>query len=337
MSALCFGLRCETHANERTNAVPALGKKWDNVSTEAGELGLYIPEFSKPTGKYASKLLVKLLNVLLRKGSLVFIGNPCTPGMTILDEGFGNIGNDILQQTKHSSLVANFYGNSNPSGAVVFPAEPYMHIDIAPAWKTATDYQDAMHSKYRVRIKKTYACSNHLTSKTVPGTLLREEQKALISQLLTATLANKTLALPSDLLGLIDGFCHVYGNQYQTTFYQDTEGNTIGFLSSVRKGNECFAMHIGYKPENAKAWHLYQRMMLDLIAREIEQDTQRIHLGRTATEIKSTLGATPVSNSMVIYSKKSVILWILKVYKKWFFKEKEYIIRQPFRQAGSTL
>jgi hypothetical protein len=109
MSALCFGLRCETHANERTNAVPALGKKWDNVSTEAGEMGLYIPEFSKPTGKYVSKLLVKLLNVLLRKGSLVFTAPVDSSLASIRDSIFPHFYKGILGLGDYLRVQCKFF------------------------------------------------------------------------------------------------------------------------------------------------------------------------------------------------------------------------------------
>jgi hypothetical protein len=330
MSAFCFipGLVCERTA---IAVETTLGKRLQQDKINNGDIQLYIPEFSKPTGKYVSRLLLRLFNASLRKGSLVFAGNPCTPGMSVLEQHMETEARSVLAENNIHTVVCNFSDVPQTTDGIVFQAEPFMCLKLRPEWKSLEDYSRAMQSKYRIRVNKALQCSQHLKSAWFEGSELTDEQIACMANLLSATLAKKTLALPPNLHGLIKGFCKTYGRNYETVFCRDPQGNVMGFLSAVTTGNQVFAMHIGYLAEQAREWHLYQRLMLDLISRNVGKDIHAIQLGRTATEIKSTLGAEPMENSIVVYTRSFLLKSILKAYKQYFFKPKTYVLRRPFR------
>jgi len=331
MSVICFttGISCRS---SYTVAEPVLGQKLQKGDIRALDIDLYIPEFSKPTGRYVSRLFLRIFNASLRRGSLVFAGNPCTPGMSVLDIGQESKIKSVLEQKGIRTVVCNLWDLPHSEHGMVFNAEPFMLLKIRPEWKNFEDYKQAMHSKYRVRVNKALNCSNHLTSEWIMGSELTDSSINVMAGLLSATLANKTLALPPDLAGLIKGFCKEYGDAYQTLLCRDEKGNLAGFLSAVKTGNRVFAMHIGYKAECAREWHLYQRLMLDLIGKFIAEGVIDIQLGRTATEIKSTLGAEPQENSIAVYTKSISLRFILKIYKRYFFKTRDYTLRKPFRE-----
>jgi hypothetical protein len=331
MSLICLTLAAVCERSEN-NPEPVLGQRANHIKQQEGYPELYVPEFSNPTGKYVSRLLLSIFNALLKKGSLVFAGNPCTPGMSVLEEVHHTVGQQLLLQPGIQTVVCNFWGTPNTDDGIVFPAEPYMLLNLQNTWTNLEDYKQAMQSKYRVRINKALQCSEHLQTAWRHGDELTEHHIDCMAELLAATLANKTLALPPDLKGLIKGFCKTYGKNYQTVFCLDENDQIVGFLSAVKAGETVFAMHIGYHAEKAKKWHLYQRLMLDLIAKNVGTDTVQIQLGRTATEIKSTLGAEPQDNSIVIFTNRIWLKWILKFYLKYFFTPKTYIVRRPFRQ-----
>lgn len=327
MSMICFTLACAAERSD-IESEPQLGQK---VHQSSPGTDLYIPEFSQPTGKYVSRLLLRIFNASLRKGSLVFIGNPCTPGMSVMSEDQDSAVASVLQDRHIKTVVGNFWGKPIGPGGIVFQAEPFMVLELDEKWKNLEDYKQAMHSKYRVRVNKALNCSSHLQATWSGGNELSETAINDMARLLSATLARKTLALPPDLKGLIKGFCKEYGDRYQTVFLRDENGSCVGFLSCVTAANQVFAMHIGYRAEFARDWHLYQRLMLELIGRYIQTGLRKLQLGRTATEIKSTLGAVPLDNSILVYTKSIFLLFILKTYKRFFFKPKTYQLREPFR------
>lgn len=331
MSVFCFTTTALCR-NAAIVAEPALGQKLQNHETNTGKISLYIPEFSKPTGKYVSRLFLRIFNTSLRRGSLVFAGNPCTPGISVLEQEQEAEIREINKQKGIRTVVCNYWGTSENADGIVFQAEPFMLLKMRKDWHSGEDYKQAMLSKYRVRVNKALQCSQHLMSAWFEGNHLSEEKIGIMTQLLSATLANKTLALPPDLKSLIKGFCREYGSDYQTVFCTDNEGNILGFLSAVKQGDKVFAMHIGYEAEFAREFHLYQRLMLDLIEKFAGIGIKEIHLGRTATEIKSTLGAEPIENSIVIYTQSIWLTFVLKIYKRFFFRPRTYTLRHPFRE-----
>lgn len=326
---ICFTLACAVE-HSVAESEPQLGQKVQQTIQSSQVADLYIPEFSQPTGKYVSRLLLRIFNASLRKGSLVFVGNPCTPGMSVMSEEQESAVASVLQGRHIKTVVGNFWGKPIGSAGIVFQAEPFMLLELNETWKNLEDYKQAMHSKYRVRVNKALNCSSHLQAEWKGGHELSETSVDDMARLLSATLARKTLALPPDLKGLIKGFCKEYGDRYQTVFLRNEQGACVGFLSCVITANQVFAMHIGYLAEFAREWHLYQRLMLELIERFIKTGMRRLQLGRTATEIKSTLGAVPLHNSIVVYTQSTILKQILNLYKRYFFKPKPYTLRQPF-------
>jgi hypothetical protein len=89
-------------------------------------------------------------------------------------------------------------------------------------------------------------------------------------------------------------------------------------------------MHLGLTDQAAQD-QLYQRMMYDVIEYGIVQKDEFVCLGRTATEIKSTMGAVPVENSYVFHAKNKIIRNIIALYKNRFYKPKSYQLRNPFK------
>ena len=74
-------------------------------------------------------------------------------------------------------------------------------------------------------------------------------------------------------------------------------------------------------------------MMYDLIEYSILNKKKSINIGRTATEIKSTLGAVPIENSFVLFTKSRALRYFLNFYTKNIHKAPNYIIRNPFKAA----
>lgn len=306
------------------------------VGNPAGKIRLgddyfhfFIPEFSRPTGRYASKWLIRVFNAFLRNRGIAMLNNPCTPGIGLPDLSEDQL-IELRQKSPFRTVIVN-KRNALQGSPDEIEAEPFMILKIRGNWNSMSDYIADMSSKYRVRTKKVYELSHalvceKLTGENIPGNILQE-----IAELLKQTLSKKTLALPPDLEGLLSSFANQYGKQFEAAIYKTRENEIIGFLSRVFIGDTAYAMHIGYKAEKARDLHLYQRMMYDLIGEAIEKKLKVVNLGRTATEIKSTLGAEPQQNYFQILSRSRLINAGLRIYKKYFYKASEYTIRYPFK------
>ena len=87
----------------------------------------------------------------------------------------------------------------------------------------------------------------------------------------------------------------------------------IGFSSSTLLNNGTLDANYGgfdYSLNKEKA--LYQRMLYDLIDLAIGQGMKRVHFGRTAEELKSTLGAKPTNMKLYVRHRNQLSNQILK-------------------------
>ncbi len=90
-------------------------------------------------------------------------------------------------------------------------------------------------------------------------------------------------------------------------------------------------MHMGFEPHYAQQSQFYQRSMMDLVRLAMEERKPLLNMGRTATEIKSTMGAVPVENSFVFFSPRPVVRALLRLYARRFHSLPDYTLRSPFK------
>ena len=89
-------------------------------------------------------------------------------------------------------------------------------------------------------------------------------------------------------------------------------------------------MHLGLNKHADTTRKLYQRMLYTLVEEAFELGITKINLGRTGAEIKSTLGAVPIENSFVVFTRSKVLLFVSKAYVKYIHKQSLYTYRSQF-------
>lgn len=287
-------------------------------------------ELSKPTGKYVYRVFIKLFNLFGRKGYIRIIGNACAPGIA-----FPNLSNikakELLGSTENNCgvLIANVLGNEKYELGTTIPAEPFMVIRLMENLNTIQDYLQLFSSKYRVRAQKVLKNSNDIIAKPLHD-LPPNKWIAQCGQLLYHSLQDKTIAIGQNLSQLIHCYQKSLGSNFKVLGYY-LDGKIVGFISFIQDDKMIHATHLGIDMQLPLNYSLYQRMMYDLVSYSIENKITFINLGRTATEIKSTIGAVPVENSFIIFTKNPALHFINKFYTKYIHKKPEYILRNPFK------
>jgi hypothetical protein len=89
--------------------------------------------------------------------------------------------------------------------------------------------------------------------------------------------------------------------------------------------------YIGLDYEINKTHKLYNRMLLDVLRIAIENKIDKIHFGRTATEIKSTIGAKPIVLNAYLKVNNRFLNRIAPYFLKRI-KVPHFVIRNPFRK-----
>ena len=88
----------------------------------------------------------------------------------------------------------------------------------------------------------------------------------------------------------------------------------VGFISGAIKKNSLDAHFVGIDYQLNREYAIYQRMLYDYIETAISKGLNKINFGRTASEIKSSVGAVPQDLTMYLRHKKSIKNKILKLF-----------------------
>ena len=93
---------------------------------------------------------------------------------------------------------------------------------------------------------------------------------------------------------------------------------------------------MGMDEGKCKPIHLYQHMLYDVISHGMENRFHRLHFGRTAPEIKSTVGAVPSPMYGYVKHFSPAFNYLMVRTFTARLKPKEYIIRDPFKTGATT-
>ena len=213
-------------------------------------------------------------------------------------------------------------------GFAEFKVDPLMVMPINPAWENYDDYLQDLTSKFRTKAKAAFKKSKHLEWREMNANDIMDHVEKI--EKLYYDVVNK-----SDFhLGHMNGetFADIkkeLGDQFD--FYGFfNEGELVGFQSGFRHGSLYDAHMIGVDYEHNKEWSLYSRILYQFVQLGIESGAERISYGRTAGEIKSTVGAFPVELSCCIRHVKPVPNIFLRSFFK-FVKPKNYEFRYPYK------
>ncbi len=288
--------------------------------------------------KYIAKKNTKLLNL----GNVFFTGDK---GVICLNEEiiiplipkiFDSIQKSFSSKKPSAFLIANIYLqdenkciNFCNSAFHPFNTEPDMFMVINESWNSFDDYINALSSKYRVRTKKVLSVSNLIIQKELSIDEIRQQKEAIKS--LYNNVVNH-VAFNMAMLN-IDFFEHMkllYGEKCTILgYYLNDELVSFACLFNV----DTSILHVHYIGLNYginKEYKMYNRMLLDFVKFAIENDKNKIHFGRTATEIKTTIGAEPKALHAYLKMNNRIANATLPYFLKRI-KPAEFIARNPFK------
>lgn len=240
-----------------------------------------------------------------------------------------------LRGSVHLQLIKDFYEDQAiPSEQLKvfnyrkFKLDPNMFLPIRTEWQTFEDYQGALKSKYRTRMRDMYKRGSALEKRS----LSTEEIEAHFDRIqeLYDNVANKAKMK-------INHYDTSYFVQLKRNMNDDFEltgyfldGNMIGFRTNLFWGEHCEAHSVGVDYTFNTEYVVYQQLLADTVKRAIERKKTNVIFGRTAMEMKSNLGAVPVD--MYCYMRHSEVL-TNKLIKPVFYyiKTSEWTQRNPFK------
>jgi len=213
-----------------------------------------------------------------------------------------------------------------------FPVQPDMILDVDPAWKTFEGYLGAMTSKYRVRMRKALKDMNGVEIRPMSmeevETQMAEMQRLYQEVINTSSFKMATFEL--------DHIANLMRTMPTEQFWVDgfwLEGKLVAFISFYKHQDQLVAGMMGMDRSEQRTFDLYLNVLLLVARRAIEHGAKQAVYGRTAMEIKSSVGAKP--HDMYLYT-RHVSNWknrILLPIVKLLSTNKPWHQRNPFKEG----
>ncbi len=191
-------------------------------------------------------------------------------------------------------LIKDFYSSEKSTSNELkefkfhdFMAEPNMIVDIN--WNTFEEYLNGMSKKYRNRTKSVMKVGAEIEQKDFSvSDILKNSER--IQELYDSVHLKAKFNLAVLSSNYFVEMKKVMKDKFAfTAYYYDNK--MIGFRTSFTLKNSTEAHFIGLDYELNKELKLYQNILYDYLKEAIGSGSKQLFLGRTASEIKSTIGA----------------------------------------------
>ncbi len=237
----------------------------------------------------------------------------------------------------HFYLLKDFRSEDFPSAQQLdesryfkFQVQPTMELEINNRWSSTEEYLAAMTSKYRTRYKRARK----------KGAGLRHQELSLedliqyrdIKYNLYLEIAR---GIGFNLVNLHPKYDEtlksILGDRFRAYAYFDAENTMVAYYTTIDNGRELEAHFLGLNAEVNKQTQSYLNILYNLAEQAIEGGYEVLNYGRTALEIKSSVGAE--SHDLVVYMRhaKSFSNRFVKGLFNFLNVEEPYTPRHPFK------
>ncbi len=210
-----------------------------------------------------------------------------------------------------------------------FSTQPNMIFELNPEWKTKDDYIFSFTKKYRDQYKRARKKYSNIAVKelSLSDVIRLEKEIYSLYHHVALNAPFNTFFLSENHFSSFKSHC---GNRFKIFGYFLND-QLIGFHSILVNGKVLETYFLGYDEEHQKPNMLYLNMLYNMTEFGIENNFEKIIFGRTALEIKSSIGAEPVYMSGFIYHTNSFInRYIPKIFPK-LEPEIRWVQRHPFK------
>ncbi|MBL7941636.1 MAG: GNAT family N-acetyltransferase [Flavobacteriales bacterium] len=233
-------------------------------------------------------------------------------------------------------VVKDFYGSAgmftsslNKGGFASFSVDHNMMMPVLPHWKTFEDYLADLNTKFRTKAHAALKRSEVLEVKDFSTEELRRYRDRL-NDLFVQVIAKADFKMGDlsfdDLLNL-----HAQmGDKMKLRVYM-IDGEPVGFLAAFLYNKVLDAHVVGIDYAKNRNYAIYSRILYDYIAMAIESGMEQIWFGRTAGEIKTSVGAVPVDMCCCIRHTRKTSNFLLRILFN-YVKPTDFPKRRPYHK-----
>ena len=232
----------------------------------------------------------------------------------------------------HILLIKDYYAPLALESKRYYPMGflPNMVLDIPNHWNSFEDYLKDLTSKYRVRVRRAFKKTANIEKR-----ILSLEEIEYYKSRMYELYQEVEQGADFSLIRLPDQYFYSLKEVMKAdadVLAYFLEGEMIGFCTILKNGPELEAHFLGLSQKENYEYQLYLNMLLDMIEQAITEGAERLVFARTATVIKSSVGAVP--KMMNAYAKHSSPLfnWLVPYILKFISQDEEGEQRHPFKE-----
>ena len=226
----------------------------------------------------------------------------------------------------HCSVELKKYHFSN---VYEFNTQPNMIFYLDENWKSLEDYVAVLSKKYRDQFKRARKKFDSIQVKNLSYEEVHQNEEKIydLYHYVAKNAPFNTFFLSQNHFSTLKGQC---GNRFQIFGYFLNE-ELVGFHTLLLNDETLETYFLGYNDHIQKENMLYLNMLYNMTEFGIQNGFKRIIFGRTALEIKSSIGATPVQMSgFIFHNNKLINRFIGKIFRS-LEPELHWQQRHPFK------
>lgn len=204
-----------------------------------------------------------------------------------------------------ATIVKDFISNTDQAKKVLsaksfslMVMDPIMKMEIRPNWETFSDYLESLSAKYRLRYNNA---KKKIESITIRDLTIDEliQNRDVIEQLYKAVQLKSPIQLLKCDFNYLLSISKKFGDKFKFRAYFDNE-KMIAFMCGLDCNDHYEAHHIGIDYHYNRSHAIYLNILYEFIGLAIESSAKSLSFGRTALEMKTTVGAIPISYNAYI-------------------------------------
>ncbi len=211
-----------------------------------------------------------------------------------------------------------------------FNIDVNMILNIDSSWKSFEDYLESMTTKFRTKAKSVFNRSENLITKIFNASEIKKHAVE-IEKLYAEVLDNADFTFGELNARTFENLKTKLGKEFFFDGYFLNE-NLVGFKAGIIHNGILDANYVGFNYKINKELGLYQRMLYDFIDSGIKNKCSEVRFGRTAEELKSSLGAEPVDMTLLLKHRNFISNHVIKPFIK-AVAPSEFSLRRPFKAA----
>ncbi|REC76053.1 8-amino-7-oxononanoate synthase [Chryseobacterium elymi] len=234
----------------------------------------------------------------------------------------------IIYKDYHFNFV-NYFQGKNHQSYFRFSVQPNMMLTLKDSWTVYEDYLNDFSKKYRTRARSARKKFENIEKLELNLNDIQKHQDEM--NILYQNVAENA---PFNTFFLAENHFECMKKNINENFkvfgyYLDQK--LIGFYTLILNNQDIDTYFLGYDKEIQKERQLYLNMLLDMVEFAISNRFKRIIFGRTALEIKSTIGAEPVEIFGLIKHNNSLLNQFMGKIFLSLNPKAEWVQRKPFK------